>query len=146
MRRDIAKAACRQVAYDLGYFKSLAHTQLPSWCAKLVKQVTGGESSDPLSPSHSGSCSYIKSIEEVHPGYIRYVFRYAQQVRGPLETYSELANIMNMKSNVPGETRPTLSLSRKQVADWFKEQGGKEVFSIEKPLLTTAEHKQQRKQ
>ena len=111
----------------------------------MLNQVTGGESSDPLSPSHSGCRSYIASIEEVHEGYIRYLFRYAQQVRGPLETYAKLANTMNMKSNVPGETRLTLSLSRKQVADWFKEQGGKEVSSIEKPLLTM-EHKQQRRQ
>ena len=142
-RRDIAKAACRQVAYDLGYFKALAHTQLPSWYAKVSSQVTGGESSDPLSPSHSGRNSYISNIEKEHEGYIRYLFRYAQKVRGPLETYAEMANTMNMKSNVPGETRPTLSLSRKQVADWFKEQGGKEVSSIEKPLLTK-QHKELR--
>ena len=52
---------------------------------------------------------------------------------------------MNMKSNVPGETTPTLSLRRRQVSDWFKEQGGKEVLAVEKSLLTT-EHKQQQKQ
>ena len=74
---------------------------------------------------------------QVQPGCIRCAFCHAQQVRGPLETHSESANIVNMKSSVPGETRPTLSLSGKQAADWFKEQGGKEVSSIKKPLLTT---------
>ena len=86
VRRDIAKAACRQVACDLGHFKALAHTQLPSWHAKVFNQVAGGESSDPLSPSHSGRRSNTASIEKEHEEHIGCSFRYAQKVRGPLET------------------------------------------------------------
>ena len=143
-RCNIAKAACRQVAYDHGYAHTLAHTQLPNWHARMIHSISGGESSDPLSPSHCGSKSYIKTIEEHHPGYIRFLFRYAQEVRGPLESYQQLANTMNMKSSVPGEERPVVLLSRRQVSDWFANQGGKEVSSIKKPLLTS-EHKEQRK-
>ena len=49
-----------------------------------------------------------------------------------------------MKSAVPGEERPTISISRYQLAKWFKQQGGKEVSPIEKPLLTD-DHKRKRK-
>ena len=44
---------------------------------------------------------------------------------------------------MPGEGRATLSLSRRQVENWFKANGGKEKSAIEKPLLTD-EYKQLR--
>ena len=70
-RELIAKAACRQVAYDMGYPVPLAHTRLASWYGLINATITGGENRDPLSPSQSGRTTYIDTIEEEHPGYIR---------------------------------------------------------------------------
>jgi hypothetical protein len=53
---------------------------------------------------------------------------------------------MNLKSSsCPGETRLTLSLSRKQLSVWFQQQqGGKEISSTERPLLTDNHNKRKR--
>ena len=51
---------------------------------------------------------------------------------------------MNSKSAVPGEMRPTLSLNRRQVTKWFKQNGGKERSCIKK-LLLKDKHKNARK-
>ena len=141
-RESIARAACRQVAYDLGYSRALAHTSLPIWYGSINDLVSTGENPDPLSPSHAGSSKYLEAIDENHPGYIRELYRYAERTIGPLATWRELADTVNFKSAVPGEERPTLSVSRRQLAAWFAANNGKEVSAIEKPLLTS-EHRQQ---
>ena len=104
-----------------------------------------GENADPCSPSHSGRGTYMARLENDHPGYLRDMFCYSERVGGALATWQEIAESTNQKSAAPGESRPTLLLSRKQVALWFCKGGGKEVSAIEKPLLTK-EHKQQRVQ
>ena len=146
MKQRIAKAACMQIAYDYGFLKPLAMTQLPRWNLLLNQSIEQGvlKRDNPLSPLHSGSNKYIDAIEKQHPGYVRSLFRYAQRVKGAKATYSELAHQMNEKSAIEGEQRTTLFLSRKQVADWFKSQGGKEYSPKEKPL-DTPEHKRLRK-
>ena len=50
---------------------------------------------------------------------------------------------MNLRSDAPGEVRPTLHLHKKQLNRWFNEQGGKEKPDTQKPL-DTAKHKQLR--
>lgn len=142
-RDEIAKAACRQVSYDLGYKAPLAHTRLPVWYGMVNAAITGGESTNRLSPSNSGRVTYVDALENDHPGYLRELFRYAERVIGTTATWQELAEIINQKSSAPGEERPTLSISRRQLSKWFQMQGGKEVSAIEKPLLTQ-EHKQRR--
>lgn len=96
-----------------------------------------------LSPSNAGRVTYVDSLEKEHPGYLRELFRYAERVIGTTATWQELAEVVNKKSSAPGEERPTLSISRRQLAKWFRMQGGKEVSAIEKPLLTQ-EHKEKR--
>ena len=142
-RNRIAQAACMQVGFDLGYTKCLAHTQLPVWYSKLNAMVRDGDSQDPMSPSHAGSKRYVSRIDKAYPGYLHELFRYAQLVKGSLLTFVELSEVMNAKSATPGENRPTLSLSRKQVRDWFFQQGGQEKSPLAKPLLTN-EHKELR--
>lgn len=142
-RTLIAKAACKQVSYDLGYKCELAYTALPRWFAKLHVAIERGELIDPMSPSHSGSVKYLDTIEQEHQGYLHELFRYAQMVKGATSTFGELAMVMNEKSNAPGENRPTLTMSRRQLGDWFRKQGGKQKSPVEKPLLTD-EHKRQR--
>ena len=144
-RLRIAKAACRLVAYDFGYPKPLAHTQLPYWVGKINDAIVSGESADPVSPVYCGSSKYVKTIEDNNPGYLHELFRYAQQVKGSIGTFSELKEVMNEKSSAPGENRPTLSLSRRQLSDWFRVNGGKEMSAVEKPRLTD-EHKQMRRE
>ena len=107
----VGKATCLQVAYDHGYPKTLAYSQLPSWFAKLHASILDGENIDPLSPSQCGNPSYVETIEKAHPGYMHFLFRYAQGLLGPLPMFMELCESMNKKSAVPIETRPTLSLS-----------------------------------
>ena len=104
----------------------------------LEKAIVSGEcdKKNLVLPSHSGSKKYIHQIEERNPGYLRYLFRYSQSVKGIRATYQELTDEMNNKSATPAETRIILNLSRKQVMDWFKAQGGKEYSPKEKPLDT----------
>ena len=142
-RLEIAKAACRQVAFDRGFTSPLAHSRLPYWYGCLSDAIDLGENSDPVSPSHCGKTSYVETIEYMNPEYLRELYRYAEGVKGHLATFHELVEVINLKSCCPGEARPTLSLSRKQLSLWFQQQGGKEISSTEKPLLTT-EHKRKR--
>lgn len=142
-RNFIAKAACRQVAYDLGYKAPLAATRLPYWYGSLNVAIADGENQDPVSPSRSGSRKYTDDLDRLHPGYLRELYRYAESVLGSLSTWDELAESMNLKSATPGEERPTISISRKQLSDWFIASGGKEMSPVEKPLLTT-QHRAQR--
>jgi hypothetical protein len=142
-REYIAKAACRLVAYDHGYATTLAFSRIPLWYGSLNDAITDGENVDPLSPSNCGRPKYMETVEDAHPGYICDLYRYAERVLGPLATYRELSECINARSAAPGEGRPTLSISRRQLADWFLGQGGKEVSPIENPLLTT-EHKEKR--
>ena len=41
-REYIAKVACRQAAYDLGYSISLAATRLPAWYASITDSIDLG--------------------------------------------------------------------------------------------------------
>ena len=135
------------MAYDLGYTAALAHSRLPFWYGNLSEAIDSGENlldgDDPVSPSHCGKTSYVETLEGTNPEYLRELYRYAEGVKGYLATFHEMVEVMNLKSSCPGETRPTLSLSRRQLALWFQEQGGKEISSTEKPLLTD-EHKTKR--
>ena len=142
-RHLIAEASCRQVSYDFGFQKPFAKHQLPRWYGELNKAIMGGESTDPLSPSHSGRKAYLDLVEKEHPGYLHELFRHSQRVLGCLATFKDLANNMNQKSAVVGEERRTLNMDRKQLAKWFKQQNGKEKSPIEKPLLTE-QHKNDR--
>jgi len=135
--RRIAMATCRLVAYDHGYSMPLSHNMLPAWEAKIRNVLdTGEESKMATSPKHAGSVSYVEKIEERYPGYVRELWRYAIRTLGAGATYNELAECINAKSAVPGEDCPELSLSRRQLRNWFRSQGGIERSSKERPLLT----------
>ena len=144
-RKRVAMAACNQVAFDQGYTRPLAASQLPRWYGLLNAAILSGEEQDPLAPCHSGKASYVDTVEKQHPGYLHSLYRYAVSVKGHLATFNDIAQTMNERSASPGETRSTLSLSRRQVANWFKAQGGKEYSAIEKPYLTDT-HKKDRMQ
>lgn len=108
-RKRIARAACRQVAYDYGYATELSSSMLPQWEGRLHSAIDTGavDSSsshpNPLSPRHCGKQSYCDMIEAEHPGYLRELFRYAQRTNGAKATFKELADTMNLKSEIEGE-------------------------------------------
>ena len=102
-RSRIAKAACNQVAYDHGYQQRLAHTSLPIWYSKIIGSINDGEDTNPISPCYAGFKKYINKVEEIYPDYMVELFRFAQKIKGPVATFTELALCMNEKSAVPGE-------------------------------------------
>ena len=88
----------------------------------------------------SGSTSYVDLIEERHPGYLHFLYRYAIRTYGAKSGFSLLASVMNEKSDTPGESRMSINLSRRQVNSWFLSNSGKEHSPKEKPL-DTPQHK-----
>ena len=82
---------------------------------------------DPLLPSHFGSNAYLDNIESRYQGYIRELFQNSQSVYGYMASFQELSDLMNSKSATPGEDRPTILVSRKQVATWFLKRATKEA-------------------
>jgi hypothetical protein len=75
-------------------------------------------------------------MEAVHPGYLHELWRYSIKIKGSGATFQELAETMNEKSAAPTEERTELNISSRQLANWFKKNGGKQRSSKEKPLLT----------
>jgi len=133
---QIAQAACRLAAYDFGFKGDLAWTQLSSWQRALGQSIESGEDAESaLSPSHAGTKAYTNNIEHHHPGYIRELYRYAIKTKGSRASFEELANTISEKSAAPGASQPELAMSEFQLWRWFKQNGGKERSSLEKPLL-----------
>ena len=140
-RHRIAKAACNQVAYDLGFKSRLADSRLPSWNKQLMKGLEAGNP-NPLSPSYAGKVGYLDSIDESHPGYLHFLWRYAVRTKGSTATFQELADQMNIKSGAPGEVRPTLSMHMLQLFRWSRKKGGVEKAANEKPFLNDEQRRQ----
>ena len=67
-------------------------------------------------------------------GYLHFLYRNVIRTKGPKAIWKELAEVINLKSDTPAETRPSIDLSSKQVNKWFNENGGKEISAKEKPL------------
>jgi len=97
--------------------------------------MMNGDSTDPLSPSHSGSISCIDQTDKQFPGHLNESFRHAQKASGSLATFQDLAKTMNDKSAAVGEDRGVVTLSRRQLARWFEKHRGKERSATEKPLI-----------
>ena len=110
-RLQIARAMYLQYAYDIGYKHELTTSPLPVWEAAISNAInTGHTSKKSSSPSHAETNTYRSNITATHPEYITELFRYAQQVKVAMDNISILADTMNFKGAVPGETRLTLSL------------------------------------
>ena len=75
---------------------------------------------DPLSPSHFDSNAYLENIESRYQGFIHKILCNAKIVYVHMAIFQELADLISSKSTTPAEDRPTISVSRKQVAKWFK--------------------------
>ena len=63
-RMRIAKAACRQVAYDFGYEKTFTGSRLTVWELSLADGISIGTTQKSLcSPENGGSEAYVDKIE-----------------------------------------------------------------------------------
>ena len=62
-RMKIARAVCRQVAFDNGYEKPFSASRLRFWEEKLAKAIDDGTSPNPLSSKHRGTVGYYEGIE-----------------------------------------------------------------------------------
>ena len=62
-RKRIARAACCQVAYYLGYQSEISCTMLPKWEKLFVRGIEEGNMQNPLSTKHIGSVKYCDKIE-----------------------------------------------------------------------------------
>ena len=131
----IAKAACNQVSYDCGLKKMIGYTQVQKWMRNVGTYLLSGNLNY-LSPNHSGSKKYVDMVETQNKGYLLFLWRYAIMTLGPKATFSEITKEMNSKSAVASDIRPTLSLHRIQVFNWFHSKNGKELSPVEKPLDT----------
>ena len=68
---------------------------------------------DPLSLVHFGSNAYLENIESRYQGYIHELFQNAYSVYRLMEIFQDLADLVNSKSETPGEYRPAILVSRK---------------------------------
>ena len=146
-KKRIAKAACQQVAYDMGFKYTLAFSQLYQWKEHINNVIDGATDRklNPLETNHAGTRKITDKISCLYPCYLTQLFRYAQKTLGAKAGFAELTEAMNMKSAITTEERPTLNLHRLQVHRWFVSQGGKECSPVEKPLDTPT-HKRERKE
>jgi len=121
--------------------KPFVTTQIDKWDICLTTSITNGPASSsnpfvtPLATEHHGTESYAAKLDSQYPGYICRVFRYAQKVKISLATFSELAQASNEKS-ITIINHPTITLSRRQLNNWFTCQGGSEFSPTTKPLDT----------
>ena len=99
--------------------KNLASSQISRWI-KLLDGYLGEGGDDPLSPSHLGYNAYLENIESRYQGFIHKILCNTKIVYVHMAIFQELADLISSKSTTPAEDRPTISVSRKQVAKWFK--------------------------
>ena len=143
-RTRIIRAASRLVVYDNGYRNEFGTRTINRWDSSISAQITVGSPSRNVgSQNHQGSISVTDAIENIHPGYLRYLFRVSIKAKGLTSTFSDIAYQMHATSNIPSKTRLVVNLSKWQVREWFGENHGKEISPKEKPL-DTEEHCEKR--
>ena len=115
-RIRILVAAARLVAYTNGYRHVFSIPTLLRWECNIHAQVTNGEISTVIGSSRpTGSISDTDRIENVHPGYLQYLFWLVLKRIGYNSSFHEIAYQMNLNSRIPSEKRMEINLSRRQV-------------------------------
>ena len=142
----LARVASKLIAYDSGYSKPIGYSTLMAWDNETKIVIENGtlDISSLLEPKHKGSSSSISYIETKHPEYLHYLYRYASKTHGAKANFATLAAAINLKSRVPTESRMNVSLTRRQLNQWFCDNGGKEYSPVEKPFDTPAHRKERR--
>ena len=78
---------------------------------------------------HHGTINYSDYLQSTHS-----LYRYVTQTLRVKDSFSAMVIAMNKKSHTPNETQCIISLSRRQLNDWFIEHGGREYSAKEKLL------------
>jgi hypothetical protein len=141
-RQRIAEAACRLVSYDFGFKKAFSYSRLADWDKDLIEYIRSGDTTKACGKLRTGRTSYVDRIEAAHKGYLCELYRDAEKILGKGATFSELADCMNQRSDVPTEERETLSLHPEQLRRWFHAQKGKQLAACKKPRLTEDQKEQ----
>ena len=130
----------RLVSYTNGSSNEFSTNSVLRWGREIKTGLKNGICIDTIIKNKSGgSVSYIDIIERIHPGYLHVLYREATKVKGHHSGFKEIEDYMNEKISIPSETRATITLTLKQVNNWFVDNDGKEGSAIDKPL-DTVEH------
>ena len=139
---EVADAACKQIAYNHGFSNSTGSRMMGKWQEELSTGVISGNT-NPLTAKHRGSEALTLKIEQAHMGYLHSLYQYAPSTISAKATMNDIADTMNDKSHSPSEPRPGMSLHKKQVYRWWKDNRGFKKSAFEKPQ-STPEHKANR--
>ncbi len=98
-RKEIHEAACRIVCYDYGLLKPIGHTTLPKAFETFRKQkyLTTVNLFETRHQDR-GRKSYIKQIEDTHPGYIKNLFLHAKERSDEYTKYDDYRRMMVERS------------------------------------------------
>ena len=145
-QQEALEHASKIICYDHGYAQPCGVSNMQRmWEKRLEAAFDSGADTNPLKALHKGRIPYTEKLENEHPGYIRELFRYAQNNVGSQARYEDLARVMNLKSEVDEKGRPVTCFSRDILMRWFHQQGGKLKSPVEKPYLS-AKQKKERKE
>ena len=90
--------------------KNLASSQIPLWIKSLDGYLYEVKD-DPVSPNHFGFNAYLENIDCRYRGYIHKVLRNIQSAYRPMESFQDIADLIDSKSATSGEDGPTKSVS-----------------------------------
>ena len=138
MKIRMATAASRMVAYDCGYRVPFGHSNLIRLDNELKLSLsTGSETVEEyFCDARGGKIVYLDYITKKHPGYVHELYRYASHTVGAKASFYAMSLCMNQRSQIVSEKRDSLIMNRRQLNNWFNNNGGKEISPIEKPLDT----------
>ena len=134
----IARAASRLVAYDAGYRLPFGHTNLMRLDDAVKLSLAKGNQSvkEYFCDKRGGKIAFLDFTNKKHPGYVHELYRYASNTLGAKASFFAISLCMNERSQIVSETRDSFNINRRQLNNWFNDNGGKEISPIEKPLDT----------
>ena len=122
-RQIICKVACRLTTFDYRYKQPFSITMISRWHAYINSSIQYGppvpsstSTAFPLVNKHKGSVSFIKTIKK-HPGHVRYLFCYTQQIHGSLSIFDNLATHFHLPHTIEQMVCP---LRQKKVRSYLQ--------------------------
>ena len=112
----VTRAASRLVAHDNGFSSEFSTCSILRWSADIDKKIQEGVSSTLIASNlYKKRISHVEKIESMNPGYLHFLYRHTIRTKGPNAIWKELAEVINLKSDTPAETRPSIDLSSKKL-------------------------------
>ena len=101
-----------------------------TWTQRLEAAFESVADTHPLKVRHKGSVAYTDKLEAEYPGYIHFLYGYAEHTIGNQSRYEDIARTMNKKSAVDTEGRPATKFSKYYLRCWFITNDGTEQFFV----------------